>query len=153
MRAPQRAHIHDDVSCAVRQLQFEDIVSQTLGAAHVHLDRLQDINQDAIHLQAVLANLTDVPEMVVAFSVRLPPTVNALSVGVTRTPARLPATTTNRAVSTAPVSITLMARAADPSRLWKRTDTPTSPSSDVSVKTDALPGLSPANTRTASYCS
>jgi methyl-accepting chemotaxis protein len=55
--------IHDDVADAVRSLQFEDIVSQSLGAAHEHLDRLHGINHDAIHLQALLANLAGAPEM------------------------------------------------------------------------------------------
>jgi methyl-accepting chemotaxis protein len=55
--------IGDDVSSAVRFLQFEDIVAQSLGAAHMHLDRLQSINQDAVHLQALLANLAGSSDM------------------------------------------------------------------------------------------
>lgn len=55
--------IGEDVSTAVRVLQFEDIVTQSLAAANVHLQRLTSINQDAIHLQALLANLDGAPDM------------------------------------------------------------------------------------------
>ena len=46
--------IRDDVGKAVRSLQFEDITSQALQAAGVHLERLAAINQDATALQQAL---------------------------------------------------------------------------------------------------
>jgi methyl-accepting chemotaxis protein len=46
--------IREDVAKAVRSLQFEDIASQALTAANVHLERLAAINQDATQLQQAL---------------------------------------------------------------------------------------------------
>ena len=46
--------IREDVGKAVRSLQFEDITSQALQAANVHLERLAAINQDATTLQQAL---------------------------------------------------------------------------------------------------
>lgn len=47
--------IRQDVTSAVRALQFEDIANQAMTAASVHVDRLRAINQDAVQLQQVLA--------------------------------------------------------------------------------------------------
>ncbi|MGQ0587627.1 MAG: methyl-accepting chemotaxis protein [Gammaproteobacteria bacterium] len=47
--------IRQDVTNAVRSLQFEDITNQAMTAASVHIDRLRAINQDAVQLQQVLA--------------------------------------------------------------------------------------------------
>lgn len=55
--------IRGDVATAVRSLQFEDIVTQSLAAANAHLERLVTINQDAIHLHYLLVNLDGTPEM------------------------------------------------------------------------------------------
>jgi methyl-accepting chemotaxis protein len=55
--------IRDDVANAVRSLQFEDVVMQSLTAAGAHLDRLLAINQDAIRLQTLLADFSTPPEM------------------------------------------------------------------------------------------
>ena len=49
------SQIQGSVGAAVRSLQFEDIATQALGAANVHLERLQAINQDATQLQDALA--------------------------------------------------------------------------------------------------
>jgi methyl-accepting chemotaxis protein len=46
--------IDNSVAEAVRSLQFEDIATQALGAATVHLDRLQSINREASALQELL---------------------------------------------------------------------------------------------------
>ena len=46
--------IDSSVAEAVRALQFEDIATQALGGAHVHLDRLDSINREAIALQELL---------------------------------------------------------------------------------------------------
>jgi len=46
--------IDNSVAEAVRALQFEDIATQALGGAHVHLDRLDAINREAITLQEML---------------------------------------------------------------------------------------------------
>ncbi|MGY3265642.1 methyl-accepting chemotaxis protein [Lysobacter sp. HA35] len=46
--------IDGSVSEAVRSLQFEDIATQALGAANVHLDRLASINREAVALQELL---------------------------------------------------------------------------------------------------
>ncbi|QOW20089.1 methyl-accepting chemotaxis protein [Lysobacter ciconiae] len=46
--------IDSSVAEAVRSLQFEDIVTQALGAATLHLDRLNNINQEATQLQELL---------------------------------------------------------------------------------------------------
>ena len=46
--------IDGSVAEAVRALQFEDIATQALGGAHVHLDRLDAINREAIALQELL---------------------------------------------------------------------------------------------------
>jgi methyl-accepting chemotaxis protein len=54
--------IHDSVGNAVRSLQFEDIATQALTAANVHLERLQAINHDAIQLQNVLTQANATPE-------------------------------------------------------------------------------------------
>lgn len=54
--------IHDSVGTAVQSLQFEDIVTQALGAAETHLDRLQAINQEALRLQALLADASTRPD-------------------------------------------------------------------------------------------
>jgi len=43
-----------EVSEAVRALQFEDITTQSLSGANVHLDRLAAINQEALGLQKLL---------------------------------------------------------------------------------------------------
>ncbi|MCP6357392.1 hypothetical protein NL446_26435, partial [Klebsiella pneumoniae] len=42
--------IDGSVAEAVRSLQFEDIATQALGAANVHLDRLSSINREAVAL-------------------------------------------------------------------------------------------------------
>ncbi len=53
--------IDGSVADAVRSLQFEDIATQALGAAAVHLDRLGEINREAATLQELLhANRSDV---------------------------------------------------------------------------------------------
>ncbi|HEY4582149.1 MAG TPA: methyl-accepting chemotaxis protein [Lysobacter sp.] len=46
--------IDGSVGEAVRSLQFEDIATQALGAANVHLDRLSAINREAVALQELL---------------------------------------------------------------------------------------------------
>ncbi|QSX77580.1 methyl-accepting chemotaxis protein [Agrilutibacter solisilvae] len=46
--------IDQSVAEAVRSLQFEDIATQALGAANVHLDRLGAINREASALQELL---------------------------------------------------------------------------------------------------
>ena len=46
--------IDGSVAEAVRALQFEDIATQALGGAHVHLDRLDTINREAMALQDLL---------------------------------------------------------------------------------------------------
>ena len=46
--------IDGSVAEAVRSLQFEDIATQALGAANVHLDRLGAINREATVLQDLL---------------------------------------------------------------------------------------------------
>ncbi len=46
--------IDGSVAEAVRSLQFEDIATQSLGSATVHLDRLNDINREAATLQELL---------------------------------------------------------------------------------------------------
>lgn len=46
--------IDGSVAEAVRSLQFEDIATQALGAATVHLDRLNAINREASSLQELL---------------------------------------------------------------------------------------------------
>ncbi|GAB6195549.1 methyl-accepting chemotaxis protein [Lysobacter xanthus] len=46
--------IDGSVSEAVRSLQFEDIATQALGAANVHLERLSAINREAVALQELL---------------------------------------------------------------------------------------------------
>ena len=46
--------IDGSVAEAVRSLQFEDIATQALGAATVHLDRLGEINREATALQELL---------------------------------------------------------------------------------------------------
>ncbi|WP_374013942.1 methyl-accepting chemotaxis protein [Pseudoxanthomonas koreensis] len=46
--------IDGSVAEAVRALQFEDIATQALGGAHVHLDRLDAINREALALQELL---------------------------------------------------------------------------------------------------
>ncbi len=46
--------IDGSVAEAVRALQFEDIATQALGGAHVHLDRLDSINREAVSLQEML---------------------------------------------------------------------------------------------------
>ncbi len=46
--------IDGSVAEAVRSLQFEDIATQSLGSATVHLDRLNDINREAATLQDLL---------------------------------------------------------------------------------------------------
>lgn len=46
--------IDGSVAEAVRSLQFEDIATQALGAANVHLDRLNAINREATALQELL---------------------------------------------------------------------------------------------------
>ena len=46
--------IDASVAEAVRSLQFEDIATQALGAANVHLDRLGAINREASALQELL---------------------------------------------------------------------------------------------------
>jgi len=48
--------IDQSVSEAVRSLQFEDIVTQALGAAERHLERLEAINRDATGLQQLLSS-------------------------------------------------------------------------------------------------
>jgi methyl-accepting chemotaxis protein len=48
--------IDQSVAEAVRSLQFEDIVTQALGAAERHLERLEAINRDATGLQQLLAS-------------------------------------------------------------------------------------------------
>ncbi len=46
--------IDGSVAEAVRALQFEDIATQALGGVHVHLDRLTQINREAVALQELL---------------------------------------------------------------------------------------------------
>jgi len=46
--------IDGSVAEAVRSLQFEDIATQALGAANVHLERLSAINREAVALQELL---------------------------------------------------------------------------------------------------
>ena len=46
--------IDGSVAEAVRSLQFEDIATQALGAANLHLDRLGEINREATVLQELL---------------------------------------------------------------------------------------------------
>lgn len=46
--------IDGSVAEAVRSLQFEDIATQALGAASLHLQRLSDINREAATLQELL---------------------------------------------------------------------------------------------------
>lgn len=46
--------IDGSVAEAVRSLQFEDIATQALSAANVHLDRLSSINREAVALQELL---------------------------------------------------------------------------------------------------
>ena len=46
--------IDGSVAEAVRSLQFEDIATQALGAANVHLERLNQINREALALQELL---------------------------------------------------------------------------------------------------
>ncbi|MGV8940479.1 MAG: methyl-accepting chemotaxis protein [Lysobacter sp.] len=46
--------IDGSVAEAVRSLQFEDIATQALGAAVIHLERLNDINREAATLQELL---------------------------------------------------------------------------------------------------
>ena len=46
--------IDGSVAEAVRSLQFEDIATQALGGAHVHMDRLDAINREAMALQDLL---------------------------------------------------------------------------------------------------
>jgi methyl-accepting chemotaxis protein len=48
--------IDQSVAEAVRSLQFEDIVTQALGAAEKHLERLEAINRDATGLQQLLSS-------------------------------------------------------------------------------------------------
>ena len=48
--------INATVAEAVRALQFEDIATQALGGAHTHLDRLENINREALELQNLLRN-------------------------------------------------------------------------------------------------
>jgi methyl-accepting chemotaxis protein len=55
------AQVQGSVATAVRSLQFEDIATQALAAATVHLERLQAINEDATRLQDVLAQATAAP--------------------------------------------------------------------------------------------
>jgi methyl-accepting chemotaxis protein len=47
-------HIDASVAEAVRALQFEDIATQALGSAIVHLDRLRSINAEAMALQELV---------------------------------------------------------------------------------------------------
>lgn len=46
--------IDGSVAEAVRALQFEDIATQALGSAHLHLERLAAINREAVALQELL---------------------------------------------------------------------------------------------------
>jgi len=46
--------IDSSVAEAVRALQFEDIATQALGGVHVHLDRLNAINREAMALQELI---------------------------------------------------------------------------------------------------
>ncbi len=46
--------IDSSVAEAVRSLQFEDIATQALSAAAIHLERLNDINHEAANLQELL---------------------------------------------------------------------------------------------------
>ncbi|GAB3748529.1 methyl-accepting chemotaxis protein [Lysobacter olei] len=46
--------IDNSVAEAVRSLQFEDIATQALGAAQMHLDRMLEINREATSLQELL---------------------------------------------------------------------------------------------------
>ena len=47
-------HIRESVATAVRSLQFEDITTQSLGAANTHLERLAAMNEEATPLEKVL---------------------------------------------------------------------------------------------------
>jgi len=53
--------IDASVGEAVRALQFEDITTQALSGANVHLDRLTAINQEALGLQKLLRSRDHVP--------------------------------------------------------------------------------------------
>ena len=46
--------INQSVGAAVRSLQFEDIATQALGAANTHLERMEQINREALKLQELL---------------------------------------------------------------------------------------------------
>ena len=48
---------------AVRALQFEDIATQSLGAATLHLERLMEINREATALHELLHRGIDDSEM------------------------------------------------------------------------------------------
>ncbi len=51
--------IDGSVAEAVRALQFEDIATQSLGSANLHLDRLSTINHEALQLQELLQRNRD----------------------------------------------------------------------------------------------
>ncbi|KGO97696.1 methyl-accepting chemotaxis protein [Novilysobacter defluvii] len=55
--------IDGSVAEAVRALQFEDIATQSLGAATLHLDRLMEINREATALHELLHRGIDDDEM------------------------------------------------------------------------------------------
>jgi len=54
--------IDASVNEAVRALQFEDITTQALSGANLHLDRLAAINQEALGLQKLMREHDQVPE-------------------------------------------------------------------------------------------
>jgi len=54
--------IDASVAEAIRALQFEDIATQSLSGANVHLDRLAAINQEAVSLQRLLRGHDQVPD-------------------------------------------------------------------------------------------
>jgi methyl-accepting chemotaxis protein len=56
--------IDRSVAEAVRSLQFEDISTQALGAAEVHLQRLNAINREAVALQELLSRSNPADEAV-----------------------------------------------------------------------------------------
>jgi methyl-accepting chemotaxis protein len=57
--------IDRSVGEAVRSLQFEDISTQALGAAEVHLQRLMAINREAMALQDMLARSNGADELAI----------------------------------------------------------------------------------------
>jgi methyl-accepting chemotaxis protein len=57
--------INAAVGEAVRSLQFEDIASQALGSAEVHLERLEKLDNEASSLQSIMSAVTSSQESAV----------------------------------------------------------------------------------------